>query len=393
MALYPVSNDEIERIKELFSYKILDTPVEKEFEDLVEIAVTVLNVPVAAITFIDSERQWTKAQHGLNICEMSREFSICNYTLLQEQVFQVQDLHQDERFKHFPYIAGEPFYRFYAGVPLITESGYKIGVFCVVDTEVRTLDARQQQTLISLARQSMRQVSLRLRNLKLEDQNERQRHISSRLSHDIKSPLSNIKMLLDMKHGYKDMLPEEEASRLNHLLSQQVDITIGMLDNMIKWGKMQLQGNDGRVQSVNLRRLTGEVMNEIALDSSKKQNIIVNAISGNINANVDSECVRFALRNLLTNANKFTSHGCITISHEHNNGKDYLHVADTGVGMSKEQIAKLNMNKQINSSYGTNNEKGNGLGLGLLQDYLAQHDGYLHFQSEIGKGTKASFTL
>ena len=108
---------------------------------------------------------------------------------------------------------------------------------------------------------------------------------------------------------------------------------------------------------------------------------------------VDCEGVRFILRNLLTNANKFTTRGCITISHENKNSKGYIHVSDTGVGMSKEQIASLNSNKQLSFSYGTHNEKGNGLGLGLLYDYLAQQDGQLYFQSEVGKGTKASFTL
>jgi signal transduction histidine kinase len=103
--------------------------------------------------------------------------------------------------------------------------------------------------------------------------------------------------------------------------------------------------------------------------------------------------VRFALRNLLTNANKFTTQGSITISYERSNGKDFIHVADTGVGMGEEQTAKLNRNKQTDYANGTNNETGHGLGLGLLHDYLAQHDGQLSFQSEIGVGTKASFTL
>ena len=393
MTTYPILHNEKERLQELFSYKILDTPIEDEFEDLVQIAVNMFDVPVAAITFIDANRQWIKARRGLDMCEVNRELSVCNYTLLQNQVLEIEDLQQDERFKHLPFIAGEPFYHFYAGVPLITINGYKIGVFCIIDTKVRRLNEEQRQMLIALTRQSMRQVELRLRNQQLENLNEQQRHFSGRLSHDIKSPLSNIKMLLNMKHSNRDMLPEEENYRLNHLLAQQVDTTIGMVDNMIKWGKLQLQDNENRMQFANMRQLAGEVIKEVELDSSKKQNIMVNAIPANVNTCVDCECVRFALRNLLTNANKFTSQGCITISYEHNDGKNYIHVADTGVGMSKDQIAKLNRNKQINSSFGTNNEKGNGLGLGLLHDYLAQHDGHLRFQSEIGKGTKATFTL
>jgi signal transduction histidine kinase len=393
MASYPISHDEKERLQELFSYKILDTPVEEEFEDLVQIAVNIFEVPVAAISFIDADRQWMKARRGLDICEVNRELSVCNYTILQDQVLEVPDLQQDERFRHLPFITGEPFFRFYAGVPLVTSNGYKIGVLCLVDTKARSLNKAQLQTLAALTRQSMRQVELRQRNMQLENLNEQQRHISSRLSHDIKNPLSNIKMMLQMQQSTYRPLPEKESARLKDLLEQQVDTTIDMLNDMIQWGKLQLQCNEPKTQYTCLRQIAGEIIDEIVLNSSNKQNIIVNAIPANVHVNIDCDGARFALRNLLTNANKFTAQGCITISHEHSNGKDFIHVVDTGIGMNEEQTAKLNRNKQTDYANGTNNETSHGLGLGLLHDYLAQHNGQLLFQSEVGKGTKASFTL
>src|SRR5439155_1513302 len=131
------------------------------------------------------------------------------------------------------------------------------------------------------------------------------------------------------------------------------------------------------------RQLADQIIDEIALDSSNKQNIIINAILANVHANVDCYGVPFALRNLLTNANKFTTQGSIIISFEHCDEKDFIQVVDTGVGMSKEQTAKLNMNKQTDYANSTNNETGHGLGLGILHDYLAQHDKQLLFQSEI----------
>src|SRR3982751_2739699 len=140
MTSYPISHNEKERLQELFSYNILDTPVEEEFEDLVQIAVNMFNVPVAAITFVDAKRQWIKARRGLDICEVNRKLSVCNHTLLQNQVLEIEDLQQDERFKHLPFIAGKPYYRFYAGVPLITINGYKIGVFYILDTKICRLN-------------------------------------------------------------------------------------------------------------------------------------------------------------------------------------------------------------------------------------------------------------
>lgn len=393
MTSYPISANERERLQELFSYQILDTPTEQEFDDLVRIATKMFNVPVAAITFVDATRQWIKAQQGLSFCEMDREVSVCNYTILENNILEIEDLQQDERFKHLPCVVEPPYYRFYAGIPLTTSSGFNIGVFCLIDTVARKLDTEEKQTLTALARQTMRQVELRLRNKQLENLNEKQRQISSRLSHDIKNPLSNIKMMLDMQGNCDTPLPEEDLNRLHEMLAKQVNNTIDILNNMVKWGKLQLSGERHTAQHTNLRQLANEAIAEIEVQSQAKQNIIINAIPASVNASIDAEGMRFALRNLLTNANKFTVKGCITISHEHKNGKDYIHVADTGVGMSKEQLAKLNNNLSVDFSNGTNNEKGNGLGLVLVYDYLAQHDGQLLFQSEVGQGTKASFTL
>lgn len=393
MISHPIINVENQRLQELLRYHILDSGVEQEFDELVQIAAKLLQAPAAAIVFMDHDRQWVKARKGLHFCELSRDVSICSYTILQDELMEIEDLRADERFGHFPYVMQDPSYRYYAGVPLITENGFRIGVFYIMDKVARRLDNDARNTLAMLAKQAMRQVELRLRNLELENLNKQQRHISSRLSHDIKNPLSNIKMMLDMQTG--DELPEnkEETDQFKGMLSQQVGNTINMLNNMVKWGNLQLGGERDAVQWVNLRQLACEAIDEIVMQSNAKGNVVVNAIPAGMQAQVPCEGVRFALRNLLTNANKFTSEGCITISHECINGKHYMYVADTGVGMTEEQTAKLNNNTSTHFSYGTNNEKGNGLGLGLLQDYLAKRDGWLHFQSKAGKGTKAAFTL
>jgi len=376
------------------NYHILDSSVEKEFDDLVQLAAKALHAPVAAIIFMDASRQWVKAKKGLHFCELGRDISVCSYTIMQDELLEVEDLRQDDRFSQFPYVVQDPSYRYYAGVPLVTERGFKFGVFYIIDTVVRRLDEDERMMLTMLAKQAMKQVELRLRNLQLESLNETQKQISSRLSHDIKNPLSNIRMLLDMKEGRDSALPREEVNRMNGMLAKQVDGTIEMLNNMINWGKLQLQGDKDKLQYTNIRQLVNDVISELALDSNQKQNVFVNAIPAFVKAHVDCDGMRFVLRNLLTNANKFTAKGDITISYENSDGKDFIHVVDTGVGMSKEQTDNLHKNKQIDFSYGTNNEKGNGLALGLLYDYFAQHDGQFYFESEIvGSGTKVSFTL
>lgn len=391
MRLYPTSNNENERVKELYSYHILDSGFEKEFDDLVNLAAKMLRAPVAAISFIDDSRQWIKARTGLTFCEASRDISVCNYTILQEDIFEVENMKMDGRFSSFPYVINKPCYRHYAGVPLITKNGFKIGVFYVIDIKARRLNNEERDTLILFAQQAMKQVELRLENIQLEKQNQQQRYISSMLSHDIRGPLSNIKTVLSLQHDGNNILSKAETASMNEALSKQVNGAINMLTNITNWGKLQIEGRKKELQSINLRQLADEVIGEI--DNATKSNMLVNAVPSSVNVLAEEEGVRFALRNLLTNANKFTSNGCIVISHENKEGKNYIHVTDSGTGMSKEQADNLNKNKPVGSSYGTHNEKGNGLGLGLVHDYLINKGGFLNFQSEIGKGTRVSFSV
>ncbi len=391
MSHYPTSNNENERVKELYSYHILDSGFEKEFDDLVELAATMLRSPVAAISFIDDSRQWIKAKKGLTFCEASRDISVCNYTIMQEDVFEVEDMEMDGRFSHFPYVSSNPCYRHYAGVPLITKKGFKIGVFYIIATKARLLNKEDRDVLTLFAQQAMKLVELRLQNLQLEKQNQQQRYISTMLSHDIKGPLSNIKTVLSLQHEGNNILTKAETTSMNEVLSKQVNSAINMLDNITNWGKLQIEGRKKELKSINMQQLADEVIEEI--DCTVKYNMLINAIPSSVNLLAEEEGVRFALRNLLTNANKFTSNGCIVISHENKETKNYIHITDSGTGMSKEQADNLNKNKPVGSSYGTNNEKGNGLGLGLVHDYLISKGGFLNFQSETGKGTRVSFSL
>src|SRR4051812_22784410 len=130
---------ESKRIKELLSFQILDTPNEREFDNLVKVAAQIFNTPIAAITFVDEKRQWIKASVGLNICETARKHAVCNYTIRQDSITEITDMSTDKRFSSFPFVAGAPFCRFYAGIPLKTESGYLIGVLCLMDTKTRSL--------------------------------------------------------------------------------------------------------------------------------------------------------------------------------------------------------------------------------------------------------------
>lgn len=144
--------DEQLRLAALHACEILDTVPEAEFDDIVELAQQACATPAAAISFIDADRQWLKAARG-SMRGVAREHAFCNHTIQGSGALVVNDAAGDARFRDNPYVAGAHGVRFYAGVPLVTSEGARVGALCVLDGEPRALDAAQLRVLEILARQ------------------------------------------------------------------------------------------------------------------------------------------------------------------------------------------------------------------------------------------------
>jgi signal transduction histidine kinase len=168
-------NEEL-RLHDLYSYDILGSGPEKVFDDLLEVAAHIYGCPVAAISFIDKERQWLKSTIGIadNVNETSREVSFCSHTILDNGVMVVEDAAADERFCENPFVTDGLCVRFYAGAPIISSGGYRIGAICVIDTEPRELSRQEAKMLEILSRQISQLLELRLKNKLLRKKAEEQ---------------------------------------------------------------------------------------------------------------------------------------------------------------------------------------------------------------------------
>lgn len=142
---------------------ILDTPQDRAFDLVTDMATKVFHAPIAAVSLLDQGRQWFKSSIGIDCRETPRDQAFCAHAIVSPEVMVVCDATQDDRFKDNPLVLGAPFIRFYAGAPLITPDGLALGTLCIVDTVPRALfDAAQRQMLQTLADMVM----LRLESLR-----------------------------------------------------------------------------------------------------------------------------------------------------------------------------------------------------------------------------------
>ena len=162
--------NEADRINALNEYNILDTLPENEFDDITSFASHICGTPISLISLVDPERQWFKSHHGLDTTETPREHAFCAHAInTPDQMLIVPDSRQDIRFADNPLVTGETQVIFYAGVPLVTPSGFAMGTLCVIDNKPHVLTEDQTNTLQAISKQVVKLLELRKKNMELDE--------------------------------------------------------------------------------------------------------------------------------------------------------------------------------------------------------------------------------
>ena len=218
-ALHPLED---QRLRELRRYGILDTARERDFDDLVEIASAICEVPVSVVNFIDEGRQWFKAEVGLGVRSTPLETSLCGHVILQDDFVEIPDTLQDVRMADNPLCTGDPGFRFYAGAVLKGANGLPLGTLCVLDHQPRTLTEHQRKVLRVLSSHVMRELDLRIA---LEQEQTLRREVD----HRVKNSLTSISSLLSMKARRESseaarLALEDASSRLRSLASLHAEL-------------------------------------------------------------------------------------------------------------------------------------------------------------------------
>jgi PAS domain S-box-containing protein len=226
---------------------------------------------------------------------------------------------------------------------------------------------------------------------KLAELNRLKDKLFSIVSHDFRSPLRSLKGALTLY--LRGTISQEEMRALSSDLLEKLDITSNMLDNLLIWAKAQMHGMHVDPVHIHLKPLTDEVMRLIKGQAEKKYLRLINKINDNTRVYADLEMTKVIIRNLLTNAMKFSASDRDIVVRAKAD-KEHIEVAitDAGVGISEENVNKL-FGLENYSTTGTANEKGMGLGLMLCKDFVNRNGGEIWVESKPKEGSTFYFTL
>jgi PAS domain S-box-containing protein len=236
-----IPQNDSERVAALKRYQIFNTPTEKDFDNIVKLAVTIFKVPIAHISFLDADHEFVKASIGVDgIVLVDRGQSVCALSVLEPKVMVVENAVLDPVFDNHPYVHGDFGLRFYAGAPIITPDNYIIGTMCLVDIEPRTLNPHEKEILQSLANVVMDQVTLRLSNL---EKVERQQNTTDMLAASEK----RLQGILDtMAEGVSIVDANGKLVYINQMARNMFTLTgVNIADrayNDAKWKNLRLDG-------------------------------------------------------------------------------------------------------------------------------------------------------
>ncbi|KAG7343724.1 two-component system sensor histidine kinase [Nitzschia inconspicua] len=232
--------EEMKRLQALRSYLILDSERERQFERLIAMGRRIFSVPMTSITLIDLGRQWIVSSRGLgDMREAPRNDGFCSHAILsKDDIFIIKDASKDWRFANNPYVTGPPYLRFYAGAPLESPEGYRLGTFCIIDTKPWPdgLDFKSKQTLRELAALTV-DVLVTRRN-KRERELERSTQTVACTAHDLLTPLSGIELSLHLLREDQDFQRKLVSQHHRHAM-ETVEVCSDILQEICSTVKAQ----------------------------------------------------------------------------------------------------------------------------------------------------------
>jgi two-component system, sensor histidine kinase and response regulator len=258
----------------------------------------------------------------------------------------------------------------------------------LIKSENANYNTALQQTNFEIQKQSNQ---LQQQATELDQLNSLKNKLFSVISHDLKAPMYALRNLFENMHS-QDM-PADEIKSMIPEVKQDLNYTVGLMENLLNWAKSQMESHSTKPHATNLQELIDDVVHVLHRQAEAKSIRIENKANEAVHAWADADMIHLVLRNLISNAIKFSPPGSqITVGASELAAFTEVYVQDSGKGMSQNEIRKINA-QEFYTTNGTAHEQGTGLGLMLCKEFLAKNDGHLRIESEPGRGSVFSFTL
>jgi signal transduction histidine kinase len=235
---------------------------------------------------------------------------------------------------------------------------------------------------------------LKRSNQELRETNATKDRLFSIIAHDLKNPVGNIHLISNLLSESITNNEKENTKELLSLIDQQTKETMALLETLFEWVKSQTGKVSFKPEIHSLKTITEQVI-EIHNPAAQLKGIsIESGTTDELMVFADKNMLKTVLRNLITNAIKFTHPGgLVRISAERKTNSIEITVADNGVGMDEKTISTLFHIEKNHSTLGTAKEKGSGLGLIICKEFVEKHGGSIRIQSTPGQGSRFIFTL
>lgn len=383
-----LAENEEERLNKLYSYSILDTPAESAFDKIAQLAAQIFDTDSAFVSFVDQDRVWFKSNLSYKtLPEVLRQDSFCSIAILQDEPTVISDTHEHQDLLNI-FVVKEAGIRFYAGAPLITEEGYKLGTVCVTDTQTKKATKKQLDMLKSLASILMDELELRA---VLRKSLHAQSDLMQLTVHDLKSPVCAIKALADEIHHSVD--DTENILQMATLISEASSELIHGLNEVLQIAQIENGEIPIHRQTIRLNEVVQNLIKDFDILAKQKNMTIAFDPEGDYLIRADKGRLKEVFANLLSNCIKFSHAGSnIHLSIAKINDKIQIRFCDQGEGLSESDMSNLFTKFAKLSAKPTGNESSTGLGLSIVKMLVDLQNGKVWAESE-GKKKGSTFIV
>lgn len=388
------SNKEVQlRLKALEAYKVLDTLPEKMYDDIVQIASFVCEMPIVLLSLVDDKRQFFKSKVGVEVTQTPIEYAVCHHAILsEEELFEVEDLRLDPRFENNPLVTEAPKMVSYFGVPLKNSEGISFGTLCVISQEEpKNLSEDKKTILKKLAKQVLYLLELRRQNFELKRYQEEVDYYSKQMeefahtaAHDLRAPLRAIKSFLQLIEMKREGSVDDKEKKYFEFVYTNVDTMNQLIVDLLDYAKSDSKIDEK--ESIDLNAFLEQIFhNLVEHHHSLDSNLVIKLMPTIYYSKLALHMIFY---NLIDNALKYRSQDRtleVKISYKSDLFYYYFEVEDNGIGIASEYYESIF--KPFKRLHTKSEYAGSGLGLATVKKIIQKLGGAITVKSVLGKGT------